>query len=225
MMINGQENIQDTVPVVKRFLLIDDHEIMRIGIRKILCAAFPGCVIEEAVDEVSALEQFRNKPYDLIIADVHMPRSDIFRLMETMRTQLPGSPVLVLSMSAEKIYAGKLIKAGAKGFVSKVAGADELLKAIMIVLKGNKYLSQDLLEAYATDLHQGDRNPFLQLTAREFEVCNFLLGGGSVTLISRLLHISTSTVGTHKARIFEKTRIRSLFELRDLAIQYNLVQP
>ena len=209
--------------IVKRFLLIEDHELMRMGILGHLRQSFTGCLVDQAWDEKSALLLLTEEPYDLIICDIHMPDSDIFRLMVEFKVRSPTSPVLVLSASAENVYAKKLISVGARGFVSKNAGSEELAKAASTIMEGRRYMSATLIESISNERNFGSGNPFLSLTEREFQVCTRLLAGISLTTISQLLQISTSTVGTLKARIFEKTNTNSLLELQDIARQYDIV--
>jgi two-component system invasion response regulator UvrY len=129
----------------------------------------------------------------------------------------------MFSMSAENIYAKRFMKAGAFGFISKEAPLEEITKAISVILGGKKYISEELAQKLAEDSFSGKTsNPFNELSPREFEIVTLLLGEKTVTDISQLLNIQTSTVGTHKARLFEKLGVENLLQLKELATTYNL---
>lgn len=207
---------------MKNFLLIDDHEIVRLGVRFVLQSLFAPCEVHEACDEKSALLRLKEKDYNLIIMDVHMPDTNVFGLLEYIRINYPAASVLIFSMSAENIYAKKFLQAGAMGFVSKNAGLAELQKAVEAGLQKRKYISDQLVVQLTANFNEHSVNPFHSLTTKEFEIASLLIGGTSVTDISRILNISTSTVGTHKASILKKLNVKSLVELCDLGKQYNL---
>lgn len=205
------------------FLLIDDHEIVRSGVKNVLQELFKPCEIYEAKDEKSALIQLKERKYDLVIMDVQMPDTDTAGLMEYIKTRYADLRVLMFSMSSENVYAKRFLKAGAMGFVSKNSGLTELKKAVELVLNDRKYISESLAEQLAGEIgSQQPFNPFDKLSAREFEIASLLMGGKSGNEISALLSINSSTVGTHKARLFEKLNINNLPELIEVARIYKL---
>ncbi|MEO6732498.1 MAG: response regulator transcription factor [Ferruginibacter sp.] len=208
---------------MKNFLLIDDHEIVRSGVRNVLLELFKPCDIYEARDEKSALSQLKERAYDLVIMDVQMPDTDTAGLMEYIKTRYADIRVLMFSMSSENVYAKRFLKAGAMGFVSKNSGLTELKKAVELVLNDRKYISESLAEQLAGEIgSQQPNNPFDKLSAREFEIANLLMSGKSGSEISELLSINSSTVGTHKARLFEKLGVNNLPELIEVARIYKL---
>ena len=152
-----------------------------------------------------------------------MPDTDTAGLMEYIKTRYPGARVLMFSMSAENVYAKRFLKAGAMGFVSKNAGLVELKKAVELVLNDRKYISESLAEQLAGEIgSQQPSNPFDKLSAREFEIATLLMTGKSGSEISEMLSINSSTVGTHKARLFEKLGVSNLPELIEVARIYKL---
>ncbi|MEO6722847.1 MAG: response regulator transcription factor [Ferruginibacter sp.] len=208
---------------MKNFLLIDDHEIVRSGVKNVLQEIFKPCEIYEANDEKSALLALKTRNYDLIIMDVQIPETDTAGLMEYIKTRYPDAKVLMFSMSAENVYAKRFFKAGAMGFVSKNAGLSELKKAVELVLNDRKYISETLAEQLAAEIGtQQPSNPFDKLSAREFEIATLLMTGKTGSDISELLAINSSTVGTHKARLFEKLGVTNLPELIEVARIYKL---
>jgi DNA-binding NarL/FixJ family response regulator len=208
---------------MKNFLLIDDHDIVRAGMKYVILSLFSPCQVFEARDEASSLTALKEQGYHLIIMDVHMPNTNTFGLLDHIRIHYPDTGVLVYSVGAENIYAKKFLQAGASGFISKNAGLPELQKAIESCLNKKKYISAELAAQLANNFNASQSsNPFQSLTPKELEIATLLMEGNSVTGISNTLHISTSTVGTHKANILRKLNAGNLMELKELARQYNV---
>lgn len=206
-----------------RYLIIDDHVVIRTGIKFLLSEKYHPTEIDEAHDGNSAMDQLRNNKYELIIMDIQMPNTDTLRLMEHIKNEYPGAKVLIYSMSAETIYAKRFMKSGAMGFLSKDAPLHEITKAIDTVMNNKVYISDVIAEILADDTYAGrTTNPFDKLSKREFEIAKLLLSGQTLTEISQTLKVQTSTVGTHKQRLFEKLAVANLLELKELATTYNL---
>lgn len=205
------------------FLIIDDHVVVRSGIKTLLSEIYKPCAIYEAQDGLSALEQLKEREYDLAMLDIQMPNTDTLGLMETIRNQYPDLKVLIFSMSPENIYAQRYLKAGARGFLNKDSPMEEIQRAIEVVLNGKKYISDTLIEILAANAgKKPDENPFNKLSSREFEIANLLLSGHTISQISKNLNLGVSTVGTHKSRIFEKLNVTNLLEMKALADHYHL---
>jgi two-component system, NarL family, invasion response regulator UvrY len=208
---------------MKKFLLVDDHIVVRSGIQGLLSEIFKPCEIHEAGDSESATEKLKQHQYDLVMMDIQMPNSDTMGLMEYIQVKYPEAKVLIFSMSAENIYAKRFLKAGAMGFLSKDSSLDEIKKAINMVLNNRKYISESFAEMLADASFAGTPdNPFDKLSPREFEITSLLLTGQSVSEISKTLHLQISTVGTHKSRVFEKLKVTNILELKELANSYKL---
>ena len=208
---------------MKKFLLIDDHVVVRSGIKILLSEIYKPSEIHEAHDGESALEKVKQNDYDLVMLDIQMPKTDTFGLMEFFKVKYPSLKVLVFSMSPENIYAKRFLKAGAKGFLSKDAPLEEIKKAINLVLNDKKYISDSLMEILAEGSGKdSDGNLFNTLSAREFEIVSLLLKGETISQIGQTLHLQVSTIGTHKARIFDKLKVTNILELKELANTYNL---
>ena len=206
---------------MKRFLLIDDHFVVRSGIKSLLTELYKPCEIREAHDSDTAVAQLQQHGFDLIMMDVQVPRNDMLALMNYIHDRFPESRVLIFSMSPEHIYAKRFLKAGAKGFLSKDASAEETGRAVNLVLNNRRYISETLaLQLAEESLHDAPSNPFDKLSAREFEIAMMLLKGQQVAEISRLLSLQPSTVGTHKAKLFSKMGVSNLIQLKDLAAAY-----
>ena len=208
---------------MKKFLLVDDHVIVRSAIKILLADLYNPTEIDEAMNGETAVVKLKENQYDLILLDIQMPNTDTLGLMEYIRITYPAAKVLMFSMSAENIYAKRFMKAGAYGFISKEAPLEEITKAINVILSGKKYISEALAQKLAEDAFSGKSgNPFNELSPREFEIGSLLLEGKTVTEISQTLNIQTSTVGTHKARLFEKLGVDNILQLKELATTYNL---
>ena len=208
---------------MKSFLLIDDHEIIRSGVKNILIELFSPCDVFEAKDETTALEQLKLRAYDLIIMDIQMPDTDTGGLMNFINIKFPEAKVLIFSMTAENIYAKRYLKAGAMGFVTKSSGLTELKKAIEMVLNNQIYVTNNLFKQLVVDLGSNKTgDPFEKLSGREIEIVNLLTSGKSITEISEILSLAISTVGTYKARLFEKLKINNLVELVEMWRLYRL---
>ncbi len=208
---------------MKHFLLIDDHEIVRSGVKTVLLELFKPCEIFEASHEKEALDQLKARKYDLIIMDVQMPDTDSAGLLKNIKIKTPEAKVLVFSMSAENLYAKRFMKLGAMGFVTKNSGLAELIKAINLALNNRKYISESFAEILAGEVgDEKSSNPFESLSSREFEIVSLIIHGKSLNEISDLLSIHSSTVSTHKSRLFEKLGVKNLPELLELARAFNL---
>lgn len=210
---------------MKNFLLIDDHEIVRSGVKTVLQELFKPCEIFEASNEAEALEQMKLRPYNLVIMDVQMPDTDTVSLMKFIKTNYAEARVLIFSMSAENLYARRFMKLGAMGFVTKNAGLSELIKAINLALSNRKYISETFAELLASEVSEDKPgNPFEELSSREFEIVTMIIKGKNLNEISEILSIHSSTVSTHKSRLFEKLNVKNLPELLELSRAYNLTK-
>ena len=206
-------------------LIVDDHSIVRTGLQLLLKNFLPHSEIDEATDGNTALEKIKQTNYDLVVMDVNMPQTDSFGTLETVLSFKPATKVIMFSMNSEDLYAKRYLKIGAKGYLRKDASYEEIEKAINTVLNNKTYISPELNQKFLTGLQskKEPENPFDKLSAREFEIVHHLAQGSSVSEISRKLNIHTSTVGTYKARIFEKLQIQNLIELLNLAKVHNVI--
>lgn len=208
---------------MKKFLLIDDHVVVRSGIKGLLSELYKPCDVHEAGDSDTAIDLFKKNSYDFVMMDVQIPKNDMLGLMEYVHIKYPDTKVLVFSMSAENVYAKRFLRAGARGFISKDSSLDEITRAVNLILNNRKYISDTLAESLAEEsLTDTPTNPFDKLSVREFEILSLLLSGQTLSDISRSLNLQASTVGTHKARGFEKLGVTNLLELKELATSYNV---
>lgn len=208
---------------MKKFLLIDDHFVVRSGIKGLISELYKPCEVHEADDSEEATKKLKEHEYSLIMMDVQIPKNDMLGYMEYIHVKYPKAKVLIFSMSAENIYAKRFLKAGARGFLSKDSSLEEITKAINLILSDRKYISENLAQMLAEEsISDTPSNPFDKLSIREFEIVSLLLSGQTISEISKSLSLQTSTVGTHKARALEKLGVTNLLELKELANSYKI---
>ena len=209
---------------MKRVLVVDDHAIVREGLRAILTKiGFEE--VEEASSARRALELVKSLEFDLVIQDLHMPGTDGLELLDQIRRHDETIKVLVLSMYAEEQYAARVIRAGASGYLSKDSITAELEAAVRRVASGRKYVSSSFAERLAGSLSpEADREPHERLTEREFQVLASILDGKSPRATAGELHISVKTVSTHRTRILEKLELASTVDLVRYAIKHGLCE-
>ena len=207
-----------------QILIVDDHAILRRGLKEILEREFRDVSIGGAGTAEQALTQLDSEQWDLVILDITMPgRSgvDVLRHLKALRPKLP---VLVLSMHPEDQYGKRVLKAGASGYMNKESAPEELIKAVRKLLSGGRYVSPTLAETLAADLGRDDGRPAHErLSDREFEVLRQMASGKTVGQIAQELHLSAPTVSTYRARILEKMGMSTNAELIRYAVSHHLV--
>jgi DNA-binding NarL/FixJ family response regulator len=209
---------------LKRFLIIDDHEVVRSGVASVIKNDYLICEIKEASNEEEAWSILKKNEFDLAILHIHMPGSDALAFTEKIKTFYPDTKVLIFSMGAEHIYAKRFLNAGASGFVPKDSGLAELRKGIQLSLENKKYISENLASLLVDSLQLKQKvNPFENLSARELEVLALLVKGNTVTGISNSLNLSLSSANTYKRRIFQKLNINNLVDLIQLANLHKMI--
>ena len=205
-------------------LLADDHAIIRTGLKIFIGNYISHSVIDEAWDGDTAFEKIKEKDYQLIILDVNMPGTDSFGLVGNIIAFKPKANILMFSMNAEQIYAKKYLQLGAKGYLSKASPETEIKNALDNVMNGKRYISPTLNLAFTEEaLGKQTTNPFDSLSPREFEIILHLIRGESLAEICNALNLQTSTVGTHKARIFEKLHCNNIIDINAMAKVYNII--
>jgi len=206
-----------------RILIADDHDITRAGLRFFIANRMAHAVIDEAWDGDSTLEKVRSFDYALIILDVRMPGSDSFELLAKILNSRPEAKVLMFSMYPEYAFAKRYLQMGAKGYLSKEAQPEEIENAIAAVLNDERYMSPSLKQSIGEEIIGNKINPFDSLSTREFEIVHQLLKGATSAEIQQVLNLKPSTVGTYKARIFEKLGCKNIMDLITLAKMYNVL--
>ncbi len=210
---------------MNRILIADDHSVVRKGIRQIITEEFPYSEIDEAGDAKELLELARQKTYDVIVSDLIMPGKNSIEVIKDLQSQGIKTPVIILSMHPEEQYALRVLKAGGSGYITKESAPDELVKAIHTVMNGKKYINENVSQILLSKMDSGNDIPLHEkLSDREFSVLKHIAEGKSVGEIAQLLNLSIPTISTYRARILDKTKMKSNSELIRYAISQNLIQ-
>lgn len=206
-----------------RLLLVDDHAVVREGLRRVLEATDHGWQIAERGSGLEALELLRNERFDLVVVDLSMPGMGGLELIRRIRALTPQLPVLVLSMHAEEEYALRAFKAGANGYVTKDSAAQELVNAARKVAAGGAYVTASLAERVVLQMNRGADQPFhARLSERELGVMRRIVAGQTISEIAQDLHLSVKTISTHKRRIMDKLELPSTAALIRFGIEHGL---
>lgn len=207
-----------------RFLIADDHGIIRKGLRLILLQEYPNAYIEEVNDAEDVIRKTFTEKWDVIICDLSMPGKSGLDVVMHVKEHRPEIPVLILSIHPEEQYAIRALKTGASGYLSKDAATTELIKAVERVLQGRKYISSLVADKLVSGLDTyNNKAPHELLSNREFHVFKLIAEGKSITEVGDILAIGITTVSTHRARILSKMNMKTNAELIRYALNNNLI--
>ncbi|MAE67208.1 MAG: DNA-binding response regulator [Phycisphaeraceae bacterium] len=210
----------------RRIILADDHKIMRAGLRSLLEKQHDLQVIGEAEDGRTAVEMARDHAPDLVIMDIGMPGLNGIEATRQILSELPDVKVLALSMHSRAQFVGRMLEAGASGYLLKDSAYEELIDAIRAVCANRTFLSKGItgvvVEDYRRKLNASKSGVLEALTAREREILQLIAEGESTKQIAAQLHVSVKTVETHRQHIMEKLDIRNIAGLTKFAIQEGL---
>lgn len=207
-----------------RILIVDDHAIVRRGLRDLLADEFPGAVFGEAGDARQALEKLGKQKWDLLLLDIGLPGKNGLDLLKEVTEQWSKLPVLVLSVHPEDQFAVRALKAGAGGYLTKESAPEELVKAVRKVLAGGRYVSAPLAEKLALNVRKDfTKTPHEMLSDREYEIMCAIGSGKTVTEIAEALSLSVKTISTYRTRILEKLSLKNSAEIARYAIRNGLV--
>jgi DNA-binding NarL/FixJ family response regulator len=211
-------------PPRQRILLVDDHPFMRAGLGQLIDRQADLVVCGEAGNPVEAFQQLTRTSPDLVLTDLTMPGRSGLEFIKDLRAAHPAVAILVISMHDEGVYAERVLRAGARGYIMKEAGGENLLAAIRQVLRGEVYvsprMSARILNALSTGRPRGSHSPIEQLTDREFEVFQLIGHGKSTRDIAVQLHLSPKTVDVHRSHIKEKLALRDATALIRHAVRW-----
>ena len=205
--------------------IVDDHEIIREGLKKILKEESDLQVVGEAQNGEELMQNLKHIDCDIMLLDMNMPGRSGLELLGDIKAMKPQLHILVLSIHPEDKFALRTLKSGASGYLCKDTALEELVVAIRKVHTKGRYLSTTLAEQLAFDfMPEKDQLPHEQLSNREQEIMVLLATGKKVKDIAADLQLSISTVFTYRVRIFEKLKIKSNVELTHYAIAHKLVE-
>ncbi len=208
-----------------RVFLVDDHALVRAGMRMILSGETDIEVVGEADSGEDALPQIRRLKPDVVLCDLHLPGVSGLEVTERVVRGDYGSRVIIVSVLEDGPLPTRLLEAGASGYVGKGGDAAELLRAVRDVARGKRYLASGIARNLALSGIGGDASPFDALSPRELEVAMLLTQGLRQEDNARRLSLSAKTINTHKSRLFEKLAIQDSIALARLVGQYGLADP
>jgi two-component system invasion response regulator UvrY len=207
-----------------RVLLVDDHELVRTGVKSILERAMDIDVVAEASTGEEAVESVRHTPVDVVLMDVSMPGIGGIEATRRILKISPTVSVIALTALDDDPFPSRLNDVGAKGFLTKGCPAQEMIQAVRMVFRGQRFISPEVAQKHTiTEWKGGTTNPFQGLSSRETQVLMQILDGRRNQEISDILCLSPKTVSTYRQRILEKLDIRNDVELTRLAYRHGLL--
>ena len=208
-----------------RFLIADDHGIVRHGLRELISDAFHPHTVVEADRGRRVIDEVRAQAWDLVVLDIGLPDMDGLEVLKDLKRIRPDQKVLMLSLQPEEQYAVRALKAQASGYVSKTRAAEDLVAAIQTILDGRTYVSTTLAEHLARNVGRRlDDAQEAALSDRELQVLSLLGRGRSVSQIGDQLSLSVKTVSTYRANLLRKLGLTTTGELIRYAIEHRLTE-
>ena len=208
-----------------KILVIDDHEVVRLGVKQILKKAFPHLEVGEADTAQKGIAAVQQEPWDLAIVDISLPDQSGLELLCELHHTAPRLPLMVLSLHPEEQYAVRAFRAGAMAYLTKQTAPEELARAVKQVLTGRMYVTASLGVHMAGGLGKNPTGPdHHTLSERESEILVLLARGRSVKNIAQSLTLSVKTVSTYRARLQDKLQLTTTAELIRYALDHHLVE-
>jgi two-component system invasion response regulator UvrY len=208
-----------------RVLIVDDHPILRSGVRELLEADPEISVVAEAASAEEASQRLGDTEADVMLLDISLPGQSGVDLLHQLRKDKPGIAVLFLSMYPENTFAVPLLRAGASGYISKTAPPDELIRAVHIAGCGQKYIAPAVAELLCANIGSPiEPTPHLKLSPREMQIFTRIAKGLAPSFMAAELKLSVKTIGTYRTRILEKMGLSSNAELAAYAVRNQLLE-
>lgn len=207
-----------------KVLIVDDHPLIRKGLKQILVESVHIGLVEEASDGFQALEAAHRCRFDVIVLDISLPGKDGMEVLRDLKELAPDTPVLMLSIQPEEQYALRAFRLGASGCLNKSGAPDELIEAIRVVASGSTYVSPAASDVLVSGIKRGDgQAPHLLLSEREHQVMLLLANGSTVGEVASSLNLSVKTVSTYRARILEKMNLANNAQLTQYAYRHKMI--
>ena len=206
-------------------LLVDDHELVRTGIRRILDDVRGFKVVGEAKDGEAAVQFCRQHTPNIVLMDMNMPGMGGLEATKKICRYCPDVKIIVLTVNCEDPFPSKVMQIGAHGFLTKGAGSDEMVRAIRSVHAGQRYIAPEIAQQIALAQVTGrtDENPFQSLSERELQIMLMITKGKKAQDIAERLNLSSKTVNSYRYRMFEKLNVGGDVELTHLAIRHKMI--
>lgn len=208
-----------------RILLVDDHDLFRAGVSSILRNQEGMVVVGEFADGEQAITAVRKEAPDLVLMDVNMPGMGGIEATRKILKIAPQVKVIAVTVLSDDPFPNRLLDAGARGYISKGCGSEEMFEAIKMVMRGHYYISSDVAQklTLANFRNGGESSPMGALSAREMQIMLMITSGQSTQAISDTLFLSPKTVSTYRHRLFEKLDVSNDVELTHLAMRHGLL--
>ncbi|MFY9329861.1 MAG: response regulator transcription factor [Georgfuchsia sp.] len=208
-----------------KVLLVDDHAIMRYGLRQILSDTEDMIVAGEAENSEQAIRLVREQEFDVVVLDITLPDRSGMDTLKLIKRDHPKLAVLMLTMHGEKEFGVRALKAGASGYLTKNSVAEQLVKAVRKIAKGKKYIGPTLAEELANSFGTETDQPLHEtLSDREYQILCMIASGTSLSEMAARLSISPKTISVYRARVMAKMKFRNNTEITHYAIKHQLVQ-
>lgn len=206
-------------------LVVDDHQIVREGLCRILEGQHGLNVTAQAGTGAEAVSVCRRERIDVVIMDISLPDRNGLEVMKDIQATSPATKVLVLSVHPENQFAVRALRAGASGYLTKESASEELVEAVISVAGGSRYINGKVAQQLSDLVLNPDDAPLHErLSDREFEVLRLIASGKPAREIAEILNLSVKTVSTYRARMLEKLNMTTNAELTHYAFQHNLVE-
>jgi two-component system invasion response regulator UvrY len=206
-------------------LLVDDHELVRTGIKRIVDDVRGLKVVGEASTGETAFQFCRANEPDVVLMDMNMPGIGGLEATKKILRYCPDIKIIILTVHCEDPFPSKVMQIGAHGFLTKMTGPDEMISAIKAVNVGQRYIAPDIAQQIALNQFNGvkDDKPFESLSERELQIMLMITKGEKVQNIAEQLSLSSKTINSYRYRMFEKLKISNDVELTHMAIRYGML--
>jgi two-component system invasion response regulator UvrY len=210
---------------MKRILVVDDHAVVRRGLKQILSDSLDVVEVNEAKNGDEAVAQVQKSKHDLVLLDISLPDRTGLDVLKDLKAIRPDVPVLMLSIHAEELFAIRALKAGASGYLTKACPPEELILAIRKVLMGEKYVSANFAQRLISNLDKNNQKlPHQTLSDREYQVMCMISQGKTPKHIANQLKVSIKTVSTYHSRMLEKMKMESNAEVTRYCLEHKLIE-
>ncbi|PCJ90422.1 MAG: DNA-binding response regulator [Porticoccaceae bacterium] len=216
-------NVRQTLKTV---VVVDDHDLIRLGICRLLADVPNTTVIGQASSGEEAISIVRELTPDIVFMDIRMPGMGGLEATQRILSRYPDIKIIVVSAFNDDVYPATLLKAGASGYITKNADTEEIKTAVQTVLSGNIYVSPKLAQMLViSGLSKQSQSPLSQLSKRELQIAELITSGKRANDAAEILNISPKTISTYKYRLYEKLGVTNDVELTLVAVKYGLVDP
>jgi two-component system invasion response regulator UvrY len=206
-----------------RILIVDDHYVVRQGLKMVLREQFPDAVFGEATDGNEGLQRVWDESWDVLLLDISMPGRGGLEALKDIKQAQPKLPVIVLSMHPEDQFAIRVLKLGACAYIRKDSAGHELVKGVTAALRGTRYITSNVAEKLANHLTEADGPSHEALSDREYQVMSLIGSGKTVKEIAGDLSLSVKTISTYRSRILEKMSLKNNSQIMRYTVQQGLV--